>query len=54
MGGTNSKNDRNAKTRPKNHFLRLGGVEMGLKSLDPQKAHLGHLLDVGTYLISNS
>ena len=48
MRGTNSRNDRNVKTRPKTTSLGLKGFEMGLKSRDPQKAHLGHLLNVHT------
>ena len=44
MRGTNSRNKPDQKTTS----LRLKGVEMGLKSLDPQKAHLGHLLNVRT------
>ena len=48
MPGTNSKNEQNEKIRQKITFLGLRGVEMGLKSRDPQKAHLGHLLNVHT------
>ena len=36
------------KTRQKTTSLCQRGVEMGLKSLDLQKAHLGHLLNVHT------
>ena len=48
MRGTNSKNRRNEKIQQKITFLGLRGVEMGLKSPDPQKVHLGHLLNVHT------
>ena len=48
MRGTNSRTRQNEKIRQKITFLELRGVEMRLKSPDPQKAHLGHLLNVHT------
>ena len=36
------------KTRPKTTSLGLRGVEMKSKSRDPQKANLGHLLNIHT------
>ena len=44
MPGTNSRNDRNEKTTS----FGLRGVDMWLKSQDPQEAHLGQLLNVHT------
>ena len=48
MGGTNSKIRKHEKTWSKNYFLRAARGEMRLKSLDPQKAHLGPILNVHT------
>ena len=48
MRETNSRNERNEKIRQKIIFLRLRGVEMGLKGRDPKKTDLVHLLNIHT------
>ena len=46
MRGTNSKNEKHQKNRPKITFMGLQGAEIGLENREPQKAHLGSLLNV--------
>ena len=48
MRETNPRNEQNGKISQKIAFLGLKGIEMRLKSRDPQKAYLGHLLNVHT------
>ena len=48
MQGANSRKERNEKIRQKTTSLVLRGFEMELKSQDPQKVHLEHLLNVYT------